>query len=129
MRISDWSSDVCSSDLCCTSASTSERVARSLGNVRSQASRVLMGPARPAGLWGECPPASAWRRMPPPLFHPKGLQATPGSDRRLAPKPSPSSREAMINFPRSEEQTTELQSIMHNSYADVCLQKKKKKKR
>src|SRR3546814_13410360 len=36
-----------------------------------------MGPARPAGLRGECPPASALRRLPPPLFRPEGLRATP----------------------------------------------------
>src|SRR3546814_1820857 len=30
------------------------------------------------------------------------------------------------NYPRSEEHTSELQSLMRNSYADFCLQKKKK---
>src|SRR3546814_9751196 len=50
--------------------------------------RNLTGPARPAGLRGECPPASAWRR-------------------------------------RSEEHTSELQSLMRISYAVFCLKKKK----
>src|SRR3546814_17276473 len=50
------------------------------------ARRKMTVPSRRAGLRGECPPASAWLRMPPPLFLPEGLQATPDSDRRLARK-------------------------------------------
>src|SRR3546814_9207912 len=31
---------------------------------------------------------------------------------------------ALVEFPRSEEQTSELQSLMRNSYAVLCLKKK-----
>src|SRR3546814_11281927 len=80
MRISDWSSDVCSSDL--------PRIAGRFRLVLLPTEaelfdctlrRNLTGPARPAGLRGECPPASAWRRLPPPCFRPEGLPAAPVS--------------------------------------------------
>src|SRR3546814_1213460 len=121
-----------------------------------------MGPARPAGLRGECPPASALRRLPPPLFRPEGLRATPdcGSqawEKARLPCFAPLKRSASWNAGerilfvgrkpfhacdsckpdvghihtalcariRSEEHTSELQSLMRISYADFCLKKKK----
>src|SRR3546814_2215601 len=44
--------------------------------------------------------------------------------RRTQPLPTPRSRP---RSPRSEEHTSELQSLMRNSYAVFCLKKKKKK--
>src|SRR3546814_5567171 len=89
MRISDWSSDVCSSDL------------------------------------GSDP-------IPPPLsgvLHAKQLEATfrqrlVSSDRAV---PCYASAEFVLNMiGRSEEHTSELQSLMRISYAVFCLKKKKK---
>src|SRR3546814_8613012 len=105
MRISDWSSDVCSSDL-----------PRQRG--------------RPDPL--------AWKRHrpTPPPGHPMRLSyGWPGggvgrcrtrfsgaeSD-SSTPPPLPTSPPAAI---RSEEHTSELQSLMRISYAVFCLQKKK----
>src|SRR3546814_9129243 len=98
MRISDCSSDVCSSDL-----------AR------------LQGPARRPGLCG----AEQGR----PGFGPRaaGFPAWPrprsvGADHRgVAPVPRRGRHR------RSEEHTSELQSLMRISYAVFCLKKKKKK--
>src|SRR3546814_7196033 len=103
-----------------------------------------MGPARPAGLRGECPPASALRRLPPPLFRPEGLRATPdcGSqawEKARLPCFAPLKRSASWNAGerilfvgrkpfRSEEHTSELQSLMRNSYAVFCLKKQNKTK-
>src|SRR3546814_1897916 len=93
MRISDWSSDVCSSDLW------------------------------PAGLRGR--PSSGALRPNPPV-----------AEQRIAPP----SRHSVLRQrqdracpcpswlqPRSEEHTSELQSLMRISYAVFCLKKKKKK--
>src|SRR3546814_9789389 len=92
MRISDWSSDVCSSDL-----SSPPGPCRSRGRSRGPSRRraALSPPSRP--------PASASRRR----------RATRMTSRwRLR---------------RSEEHTSELQSLMRISYAVFCLKKKKKR--
>src|SRR3546814_3616865 len=96
MRISDWSSDVCSSDL------------RGVGGrplqYRAGRNRPFSGAAGVGGNHSISPDrggdriaAAGWRR---PRQHRKG---------------------------RSEEHTSELQSLMRISYAVFCLKKKKKK--
>src|SRR3546814_1204271 len=113
MRISDWSSDVCSSDLCFARCST-ER----------------------ATLF--C--ASATRRGPEPssiASHNTGLGLGAGHTGSPSAAASPSmssSRKRTTSLvvklgaplaDRSEEHTSELQSLMRNSYAVFCLKKKK----
>src|SRR3546814_4448614 len=120
MRISDWSSDVCSSDLrgltrgsCSDSGSWNQAgngwdVGRWRRPCRARANGVAgwaegrLAMASPAGTNGcksaICPLASA-------------------NDRRVAPE----GQEC-----RSEEHTSELQSLMRISYAVFCLKKKKK---
>src|SRR3546814_9206913 len=113
MRISDWSSDVCSSDLkmCnpiyqCRSASEPWYCS----DDRSRSFPVL----RRAALW-LCGPRPGERRR---LFLNGARRAavsrlqTPGEGR----------------LRRSEEHTSELQSLMRISYAVFCLKKKKKRK-
>src|SRR3546814_4092713 len=93
MRISDWSSDVCSSDL---------------GDV--EADFRLFQPC-PIDV-GRCrKPAS--RRQPAPVGMPR---------RAALNRAVPEQRAA----PRSEEHTSELQSLMRISYAVFCLKKKNK---
>src|SRR3546814_7355598 len=104
MRISDWSSDVCSSDL------------RPLGEVpRAHVHRRVRG-SHPGGEADELPRArpdlqAGHHQLPRPA-------AAHGGIRRL-----PSQRA----FGRSEEHTSELQSLMRISYAVFCLKKKKSK--
>src|SRR3546814_9210331 len=106
MRISDWSSDVCSSDLpqddpshswkrirpCVLSASKSGAIWPSWIDMRESPLRPYDGTSRAAGpasvAWGHC-------------------------------------RDAWGCVCRSEEHTSELQSLMRISYAVFCLQKKK----
>src|SRR3546814_7538262 len=102
MRISDWSSDVCSSDLS-LAASSPRGVFRSpLQPVRSTHAhgrptrRVLSASHR------RCAPAST------------NGSASLSRD----PRPAPVARAC-----RSEEHTSELQSLMRISYAVFCLKK------
>src|SRR3546814_9821386 len=136
MRISDWSSDVCSSDLI-----EAERRAR-----RAEAARQAAGEqpsgfqllARVHGLGlgtADLLDSEAFTRQ----FADRqavgrfgGLTGAPdesGNRRRekgLARAGNVRVRHAMIQF-RSEEHTSELQSLMRTSYAVFCLKKKKHK--
>src|SRR3546814_6418924 len=102
MRISDWSSDVCSSDLI-----GGDVVAAAVG----QAGERDRGGGRRASISDRTDP-SGRRRADRPAG--RGVQgaAAVGPDRRGA---------ARI---RSEEHTSELQSLMRISYAVFCLKKK-----
>src|SRR3546814_7448205 len=112
MRISDWSSDVCSSDL-------------------------------PRNLWpADRPDPAILVRMTPFLHFGQGLPSpSSGSSRSGFCTPSPRAgrsgqtacvqvgylsqpRKALpLCLPRSEEHTSELQSLMRISYAVFCLKK------
>src|SRR3546814_7624908 len=95
MRISDWSSDVCSSDLV-----GERRVAADLGHF----DRAQDRPQRRFGAPGDI-------RMPEIL-----------APARIGPV-----RDMQNLAVRSEEHTSELQSLMRISYAVFCLKKKKNK--
>src|SRR3546814_8017110 len=108
MRISDWSSDVCSSDL-----REELRPGGVERGVRSCERKLCLSDVRTAAEEGRGQaPRKRW-----------GLQA-----RQLSAGPNGSGRTAGQNAQgiRSEEHTSELQSLMRNSYAVFCLQKKKK---
>src|SRR3546814_1165790 len=109
MRISDWSSDVCSSDL---------------------------------GGLDVPPPVAPGQRPRHPLCHRTGRAALSDAERRLSGDPGHRQRTAgAVRQPgaqahlatgqgglqraRSEEHTSELQSLMRISYAVFCLKKKK----
>src|SRR3546814_8138838 len=102
MRISDWSSDVCSSDLRLARpwryAGRAPRQHRRADPPRSRASRS-------AGV-----PAASRRGGSDPSRHIGSASACGGSASRSS---------------RSEEHTSELQSLMRNSYAVFCLKTKK----
>src|SRR3546814_9788914 len=100
MRISDWSSDVCSSDL----ALPTEDAAAALD----------LFPAHVEG------PAAVADPLRPPLPAAAGLAALDHEDAFLQAVPV-GGAEAVG---RSEEHTSELQSLMRNSYAVFCLKKK-----
>src|SRR3546814_7669796 len=120
MRIMYWSSDGCSSEL-----------------DPHASPGCTPGTASPAG-WPCCPPArppcrrssrsrdpgSGRYRPSLPCFPLLGQVLTPGD--RALPRHRPllgSSEDAHV--PRSEEHTSELQSLMRISYAVFCLKKKK----
>src|SRR3546814_6237593 len=118
MRISDWSSDVCSSDL--------------YGDVHIlELHRQRIGPAILLAFDRRQFPAA--RALPPrPRMLPQrrrhgALQGRgrimPGTIGRSVRMPPP--RFPVAVMPRSEEHTSELQSLMRISYAVFCLKKKK----
>src|SRR3546814_3744930 len=105
MRISDWSSDVCSSDL----AQLKSRVGRDVAIDLKVDPQILGG-----------------------LVVKMGSQMIDSSIRTRLNTLAQAMKETIIWLPiltRSEEHTSELQSLMRISYAVFCLKKKNKKQR
>src|SRR3546814_3385352 len=103
MRISDWSSDVCSSDLCWAGLVVTV-VNRYLPTFRS----AILSGAGPDMSLPTIPLTAPITNWPPTSSWPMRLQAAACGLRH-----------------RSEEHTSELQSLMRISYAVFCLKKKK----
>src|SRR3546814_4718946 len=116
MRISDWSSDVCSSDLTDRAAALraqligrchEARIRRQPGSHAIGAEQQQIGLGIGAALRAvraiECAPIAGRDRQRAAAFH-------------------------QIFEARSEEHTSELQSLMRISYAGFCLKKNKNKK-
>src|SRR3546814_10246540 len=126
MRISDWSSDVCSSDLLLTAWGQIDTVINILyvvllGSVGGIMAREALGALRNmrAGL-----PAPARKRRHHPMvanlplrwrFYRSGLYISPLAPLILG---------IIVGILRSEEHTSELQSLMRISYAVFCLKHK-----
>src|SRR3546814_1258577 len=115
MRISDWSSDVCSSEL-----SAQERLS---------SARLTFPESRHEGGYGSgflFHLAAHEGHAPgfPYQFHHRihmlaGKSRSDILDRQIQRNGDP----LMLNSARSEEHTSELQSLMRNSYAVFCLNK------
>src|SRR3546814_4772682 len=109
MRISDWSSDVCSSDLPSRLKSW-----QSAQQPYRHTAPILRRTPQAFWQWGPpSPKAAIWSDRHISLMSTIGTQ--PGPNRRLRRR-------------RSEEHTSELQSLMRISYAVFCLKKKKHSK-
>src|SRR3546814_2262644 len=109
LHISDWSSDVCSSDLC-----------------RGEGNSAHLDPGTAAGRTLR-PANGIYRRR----RKDKGFGAHDLGDRRSRERPGFARAEgrcgAVSGLSRSEEHTSELQSIMRISYAVFCLKKQTQK--
>src|SRR3546814_957406 len=121
MRISDWSSDVCSSDLDQPSRS------RNIDALYGIVAEVM--PARTTAAWIELLERADVPVMPmnepEDLFDCPHLTAVGMFPEFDHPTEGPMRGiKVPVHF-RSEEQTSELQSIMRISYAVFCLKKKK----
>src|SRR3546814_7947924 len=112
MRISDWSSDVCSSDLSaiCSARPRSQARDMLILNARACSSRLMSREMLVALRLEEM----ADLLMRPSLF----MRNIYAHDRQ---------RKQPIVEPRSEEHTSELQSLMRISYAVFSLKKKQNK--
>src|SRR3546814_8762373 len=128
MRISDWSSDVCSSDLHLqqnilphalgevgADGADDGQVARQLGIAQHM---VDAGAHGDDGLEVRKGLEAARRRLPDHrIFHLRPVAGiVPGADLQLGQQ-------------RSEEHTSELQSLMRTSYDVFCLKKKQNRSR
>src|SRR3546814_4230525 len=125
MRISDWSSDVCSADLAAIGVDFRhadivqfERLRRQLGH-RVDVDRVFRRLHGRADILGaELEPIGS-PRLKRILSHPdeRGLELVGDLWRRIG-------RNKHVAARRSEEHTSELQSLMRISYAVFCLKNK-----
>src|SRR3546814_3104698 len=107
MRISDWSSDVCSSDL---NSSNSNRL-RELAESRGTPSYLIDGAQDIQPQW---------------LEGKKRVGVTAGASApEVLVKDVITRLKLCGGLERSEEHTSELQSLMRISYAVFCLKKKK----
>src|SRR3546814_7952273 len=102
MRISDWSSDVCSSDLCACWK-------------KKGSSRVIMSTSSMAVRQWLC---KLTRFAPYPMRKMSSLRERIGKKGKRSLSPAVASGNS-----RSEEHTSELQSLMRISYAVFCLKK------
>src|SRR3546814_6009134 len=101
MRISDWSSDVCSSDL-------------QRGRLRHGARGAGLRRVEPRGRGRGSGEEDVHPRIPQPPRCDRAVQLSAARGRRAR------------GGERSEEHTSELQSLMRISYAVFCLKKKNK---
>src|SRR3546814_4847981 len=125
MRISDWSSDVCSSDLCLRSKESFRRIDRrclsktgerflDAGIDRGGEQRSSHGGARLTIRYYETDRLAVDR-----------VDDVDGDDVRLLAEHMKEAVRHDTRPTRSEEHTYELQSLMRISYAVFCLKKKK----
>src|SRR3546814_7694033 len=130
MRISDWSSDVCSSDLPQAAAALPEP-SFDIIRIEPDGQSIIAGRAAPGSEWillNNGSPIAAlradangeWVVLPDSALVPgaNDFSLVPKTERGRVVLPAPA---------RSEEHTSELQSLMRISYAVFCLKKKTKK--
>src|SRR3546814_7838276 len=115
MRISDWSSDVCSSDL---DIGTYPRDWRLPSTPRCD-------PGKPNRAWIRGRGHDQEVQDRDPRTHGRYQQRRTRLDRRRAATFQRTHGNRSEGLPRSEEHTSELQSLMRISYAVFCLKKKK----
>src|SRR3546814_8280511 len=107
MRISDWSSDVCSSDL-----------------TRRCRQRNLLPLFRQQSLHARCTSGALFRSVYQP-YRERNRSLSGGRMGSQVEVLADHGRRCLSGY-RSEEHTSELQSLMHISYAVFCLKKKKR---
>src|SRR3546814_7685918 len=129
MRISDWSSDVCSSDLQKLVEKLKQRTGEKTSSLqalgRIERDSVKGRSARHTERWDRLRDeqrADREKRKDKPAAQRKSAESAKpsGLAERIADR-------ALSAASRSEEHTSELQSLMRISYAVFCLKKKKYK--
>src|SRR3546814_6982641 len=124
MRISDWSSDVCSSDL------SQDENGKHCGADAVPSTGCVCHGAHPLGI-----PAGSGAATEARSARGRGRARKTAMQPRMAAATAvvcatsmtmPGSITRSPGLPRSEEHTSELQSLMRISYAVFCLKKKKK---
>src|SRR3546814_2123379 len=132
MRISDWSSDVCSSDLGLRIPNPQSRIPALLQQ-QHVASAVELGTGRELGDQERAAVVRAQRGHGADREARREAAAESGSDDRVADLDVGRQRDVgqfelvaaalAVSHQRSEEHTSELQSLIRSSYAVFCLKK------
>src|SRR3546814_9454650 len=128
MRISDWSSDVCSSDLMSSVQACYSHFGG--GAIPTRASSPQTTTAVPPQTystkkkWNASGLSSRVGRPVPKKLGPAGSSPTFHPCQATASTPDPRPTSSRQPSRRSEEHTSELQSLMRISYAVFCLKKK-----
>src|SRR3546814_10598722 len=132
MRISDWSSDVCSSDLEAGEAA-GDGIATEQRSVTSPRFGANGGKCQPAGEASQLSRRGAFRRQVSGhlgIRQPAGAAGAASflgvTGKAGLGQPSSGAGTRPGRTGRSDEHTSELQSLMRISYAVFCLQKKNK---
>src|SRR3546814_4020524 len=119
MRISDWSSDVCSSDLL-----VGDEPAR---RVQKQHAKNFLGQRAHRGLEIFDQFRAGGFDNATEQFGAYGFEAGLARGKQKAYDRTLLAQNSRQRLGRSEEHTSELQSLMRNSYAVFCLTKKQQK--
>src|SRR3546814_4449140 len=134
MRISDWSSDVCSSDLQALPCVTCAWGVADQRHIR-QSRLLLVGQTRAIGIHAPAPqfqakgnsrnafPIGSPGKFDRQMRRPRHEQL--GADRSACPFEIARTTHSRSDQKRSEEHNAELQSLMRISYAVFCLKKTK----
>src|SRR3546814_8629114 len=127
MRISDWSSDVCSSDLCRLDFQTRNIGGLGLDHVAAPGNEIQMAVVIDARQIAGRVVAVRCEHLAAIDFVEAGHQGA-AAQLQFADLARRQYFTAVRidDAPRSEEHTSELQSLMRISYAVFCLKKKKK---
>src|SRR3546814_2831657 len=129
MRISDWSSDVCSSDLQPVApftfvAAHQTVVGRLVIERRDGAGKRRLGPRAIRAMAGaQLQPQGAPRATRAAVA--QGVRNVAGAAHAQQSACGGFTAQRAVRSQRSEEHTSELQSLMRISYAVFCLKKKK----
>src|SRR3546814_2273698 len=118
MRISDWSSDVCSSDL-------QARILRSWFRIAAILRHFPCHPSETKSEFTRFRLRKKARKIGEPLRRGSFRNAAPRSQCSAALRQDRGRKTPRARGTRSEEHTSELQSLMRISYAVFCLKKKK----
>src|SRR3546814_5390896 len=113
MRISDWSSDVCSSDLATAGRLHNDTAYGLTGESDTRGNSIVVHRVPLAALKK---PADI-DRVRDTVLKAALHRFTKGFEGKAFEK-------AIADFPRSDEHTSELPSLMRHSYAVCCLKKK-----
>src|SRR3546814_6735885 len=123
MRISDWSSDVCSSDLLSRTSFVAQARSGASGNRQTLArSAVTDSSGQTIDPPDREPAHHAWTRCRRASISRSNKSNDVRNTRAFARTAARAVRKRL----RSEEHTSELQSLMRISYAVFCLNKKTK---